>query len=37
MLTSQLPALTGREMCIDHMVQSHFNFIPCEPIGGDSI
>ena len=31
--TCQLPALTGREMCMDHMVQKHFNFIPCGPIG----
>lgn len=30
--TCQLPALTGREMCIDHMVQRHFNFVPCEPM-----
>ena len=30
--TCQIPALTGRGMCLDHMVQKHFNFIPCEPI-----
>ena len=30
--TCQMPALTGREMCIDHMVQRHFNFIPCGPL-----
>jgi hypothetical protein len=29
--TCQLPALTGRGMCIDHMTQKHFNFIPCGP------
>jgi hypothetical protein len=31
--TCQMPAMTGRGMCIDHMVQNHFNFIPCGPIG----
>ena len=30
--TCQNTAMTGRGMCIDHMVQSHFNFIPCGSI-----
>jgi len=27
--TCQLPAMTGRGMCIDHMVQKHFNIVAC--------
>ena len=33
--TCQNPSMTGRGMCIDHMVQRHFNFIPCGTMGTD--